>query len=414
MGEQIICHGCGQRIELPEEYRRNKIQCPECGVITPVNLAGNKPKAADSSQPDSPFETAGAASQGNLLPATRVPEPEPEVQRKPKPKPEPAPKPQTAKRRPREAPPKEEPLEETPPSEPAVWTCSHCGEWQPHPPRGKKARCPVCKTPLPAPVKAPPGGITAQVLQARGPRTAVPQADSDWSEDPEDSKPYRVDSAEHPGCPGCGQPMEPEAILCLNCGLDLRDGAKTKTVYDIITRRWDAGLARPFRFLAFGVGQFIALPPLIWGATHEGHEIYALGIWLWFSLMSAFLLGTYDRIDLHRSARGKVRLVKTWYFCFVQRDPVVIDLLQYEGIVIGRTHELEFTEYVVLIAGIFFFIVPGIIWYFAVMNRDTCFVALTKDHGHPDLWLYRGFSEKRSKEISSTLRTAALPEYPWF
>jgi hypothetical protein len=261
-------------------------------------------------------------------------------------------------------------------------------------------------------VKARPGAANAQVLQARGPREAVPQ--SDWSDDPENSKPYRVDATEQPACPGCGKPMEPQAIICLECGLDLRDGVRTKTVYDVITRRWDAGLGRPVRFVCFIAWQCVATLPMLWGMTHEGHAIYAIGVWIWFSLMAAFLLGTYDRIDLHRNARGKVRLVKTWYFCFVPREPKIIDLVQYEGVVTGQAHELEFSDYLVLFALTFFFVAPGIFWYFAFMRRDVWFVALTKDHGHPDLWLYRGWSGQRANEISTTLRTAALPEYAWY
>jgi hypothetical protein len=415
MGERIICQGCGQRISLPEGYRRNKIQCPECGVITAVSLPGKKRTASETGSEDTPFDTKGGPSQGNLFPTVGKTEPEPEPP--PKPKPVPPATPNAAKR------PKQEqlageqarkvqPSAQPAPAEPAVWTCSHCGEWQPRPPRGRKARCPVCKTPVPDAVKAPTKAIAGQFLQSRGPREAVPQ--TDWSDDPEDSKPYRVDATEQPACPGCGKPMEPQAIICLHCGLDLRDGVKTRTIYDVITRRWDAGLVRPLRFVCFAAWQCVAIPPMIWGMTQEGHAAYAIVIWIWFSLMVAFLLGTYDRIDLHRNARGKVRLVKTWYFCFVPREPLVIDLVQYEGIVTGQTHELEFSDYLVLFALCFFFVVPGVFWYIAFMRRDTWFVALTKDHGHPDLCLYRGWSGQRAKEIGETLRTAVLPQYSWY
>jgi hypothetical protein len=311
--------------------------------------------------------------------------------------------PDVAPRRPREE----------PRADSTVWTCPHCGEWQPSQPRGKKARCPVCKTLIPTVAKPPrPEAITSNLLKTRGPRPAVPQ--TDWSEDPDDSKPYKVDATEHPPCPGCGKAMTPEAIVCLHCGLDLRDGEKAKTVYDPIVRRWDAGLARHFRWLVFAAWQCVAIPPMLWGAAHEGHAFYVVGGWLWLSLMAAFLTGTYDRVDLNRNSRGKVRLVKTWYFCFIPREPETIDLVQYESILTGQMHELDFSDYVVLIAGIGFGLLPGIVWYFAIMSRDTWYVALTKDHGHPDLWIYRGWSERRAKEIASTLRTAILPEYSWY
>jgi DNA-directed RNA polymerase subunit RPC12/RpoP len=395
MSERIICQGCGQRITVPDDYRRNKIQCPECGVITPVDIAGRKPQPSSANRRDNDppsLDIKAAPSQAPTVAARTIPEPEPDI----------ASLPDAAPSRPRQEP---EP-------EPTVWTCSHCGEWQPRQPRGKKARCPVCKTPVAGAAKARSEAVSPQLLKTRAPRQAVSQ--SDWSEDPEDSKPYKVDALEHPGCPACGKPMEPQAILCLHCGHDLRRGVKARTTYDVIVRRWDAGLALHLRWLCFAAWQCVAIPPMLWGAGHEGHAFYVVGSWLWLSVMAAFLAGTFDRIDLERNARGKVRLVKTWYFCFVPRPSAPIDLVQYDSIVTGQMHELDFSDYIVLVAGIGFGLIPGIAWYFAMMQRNTWFVALTKDHGHPELWIYRGWSESRAQEIATTLRTAVLPEYSWY
>lgn len=394
MSERIICQGCGQRIGVPDDYRRNKIQCPECGVITAVDLAGRAPGTSGKGPrpDDTPFDTRGGPSQATAILPPR-PEPEPDIASLPD-------VPTRARR------------EEVQTAAPTIWTCSHCGEWQPRKPGGKKPRCPVCKTLVPVPAKVRPAAVTGELTKTRGPRVAVPQ--TEWSDDPEDSKPYRVGTLEHPACPACGKPMEPQAIVCLLCGHDLRVGEKAKTTYDPIVRRWDAGLARHLRFLVFAGWQCVAVPPMLWGAAHEGHAFYVVGGWLWLSVMAAFLTGTYDRVDLQRNARGKVRLTKTWYFCFIPRQSTEISLVQYEGILTGQVHDLDFSDYIVLIAGIGFFFVPGIVWYFAIMQRDTWYVALTKDHGHPDLWLYRGWSEARTKEIASTLRTAVLPEYSWY
>lgn len=403
MGERIVCQGCGQRIGVPEGYRRNKIQCPECGVITPVDLDAGKPFPPKGGRgDDSPFDTKGAPSAGNALP------PRPASKPKPEPEPDIASIPDTPPRRKRP-----ETRPKTPEPEPDVWTCPHCGEWQPTRPRGKKPACPVCKTALPVPAKAPrPAAIAPQLLKDRGPREVVKQ--TDWSDNPEDSKPYKVDAKEPPPCPGCGKPMEPEAVLCLHCGLDLREGVKAKTVYDPIVRRWDAGLARQYRWTIFAAWQCFAVPPMIWGASHEGHAAYVVFGWLWLSLMCAFLCGTYVQIDLERNSRGKVKLLKTWHFCFVPRVPEDIDLVQYEGITTGQMRDVDIADYIVLIALLNFFILPGIIWYLTVMSRDMSYIALTKDHGHPDLWIYRGWSAEKAKEMYSTLRTAVLPEYPWY
>ena len=207
MSDRIICQGCGQRIELPADYRRNKIQCPECGVITPVNLAEQKGARAGAANNavDTPFDTVGAPSAGNALaplPSAPVLAPQPKVAARPE--------------APRPRPP------EPPPPQPTKWICQNCGEWQLRQPHGKKPKCPVCKAPVPVAEKPRAKGKTEAVTKAAGPRTAVPQ--TDWSDNPEDSKPYRVDAAAQPACPGCGKLMEPEAIVCIHCGHDLRVG----------------------------------------------------------------------------------------------------------------------------------------------------------------------------------------------
>ena len=36
MSDTIVCHGCGATVPVPDDYARNKMQCPECGVMCPV------------------------------------------------------------------------------------------------------------------------------------------------------------------------------------------------------------------------------------------------------------------------------------------------------------------------------------------------------------------------------------------
>ena len=36
MSDTIVCHGCGVAVPVPDDYARNKMQCPECGVMCPV------------------------------------------------------------------------------------------------------------------------------------------------------------------------------------------------------------------------------------------------------------------------------------------------------------------------------------------------------------------------------------------
>ncbi len=65
---------------------------------------------------------------------------------------------------------------------------------------GKKSKCPKCKSAIviPAAAATPP---------ATGPAPA---------KSPD-------------GCPGCGKPVTPEQVICVNCGFNLKTGKRTKT-----------------------------------------------------------------------------------------------------------------------------------------------------------------------------------------
>ena len=68
MSASVICHGCGQPVPVAEGYRRNKIQCPACGVICPVpaGAAAAKKAAPAPARPsfESPFEHAPGPGAG--------------------------------------------------------------------------------------------------------------------------------------------------------------------------------------------------------------------------------------------------------------------------------------------------------------------------------------------------------------
>ena len=51
-----------------------------------------------------------------------------------------------------------------------------------------------------------------------------------------------------------------------------------------------------------------------------------------FTGMLSFLLGTCQRVDLSRNAKGRVQLSRTWWICFVFKDTEPIELAEYEGV----------------------------------------------------------------------------------
>ena len=98
---------------------------------------------------------------------------------------------------------------------------------------GKKGRCPYCKevitvpeaslaqddlieiVPADAPKKPP-------VLPPRPPKPSVSTPAPPAAPPAEATKP----------CPDCGKPLGEKAVICVNCGLNLKTGKKLQTVFE--------------------------------------------------------------------------------------------------------------------------------------------------------------------------------------
>jgi hypothetical protein len=126
--------------------------------------------------------------------------------------------------------------------------------------------------------------------------------------------------------------------------------------------------------------------------------------------MAAFLLGTYERLDLERNARGHIHLVKTWRILFVPQEPIPIEVYGYEGLVSGRFDDPGFWDWFIFIS-----LLPGVItpflWYYFVMHKARYFAALARDHGYPAVYLFRGWSQEQMRDIACTVRDAAGIRY---
>jgi hypothetical protein len=124
----------------------------------------------------------------------------------------------------------------------------------------------------------------------------------------------------------------------------------------------------------------------------------------------AYVLGTFSRLEAARSAIGKVKVVKTWRFCFVRLRPVRIDLRHYEGVTTGTAREADVWDWVVLAVLFAYGVIPALLWWYLAFDRDTYIVGLTRHHGGVALELYRGGDEKAMREIAQTARD--LGGYP--
>lgn len=393
MGIAIACSGCGQALQVSDDDVRPEIECLWCGRKTviarpAVSEVNTPPTASEVQAPnlsldESPLRSAVPMATGaSILPSDDLPL---------------------------------APVER--------------GE----PPR--QATAPVPAPAEPAPLARPwyeqkPFDLQPldQAVRAPTPPAAVPPplarvVDDD---DDDDGQPYEFDGRQDRPCPECGKFVAFDAGLCLSCGYDFKAGKRVKKTYQPISRNWESGWPLATRKRLFLIGQAIALPMSLLGAFSLGSPWGFFAPWGLFTAMTIYLLGTFDRVELTRNKKGKVTLKQTWWVFFQQRPTHTIALADYDGVTFGKAYRADFWDWMVTVVwfgcgGLWgVFITPplfglgllmAILWWYYFVNKETYYVALTKDHGHPALNLYRGWSDAQARDMHDTIKDIAFSPF---
>jgi hypothetical protein len=415
MSVVVICHGCGQSFSTGPDYRRNKIQCPGCGVICPVPVGADskrapQPSAAGGSRPahrgvedSAPATREGAGKLedealdllNDSAPTEAVPPP-PKVPASPF---DDAPASRKGNR----------PAE--PPAKPARVTfpylCRRCRR-----PVRRQGECPDCDG-VPEPDSGPLRMDEPAPPSERGPGLPNLSLDDDTprptallDDDEEDSSPYETAEGELPLCPKCRKAMTEEAVVCLACGFDLRKRKKLVKTYEPMARSWETTLSLQRRLIYFGIAMG---GTLLLGGIATFDAVEAAGpffySWLFFGALMAFILGTFERIELTRNRKGRVTITQTWRYFFIPTQPRSHPVRGYGSISTGQMSDVGFWEWLIF-AGLLFGVISALLWWYFVIHKLSYFVALTQDHGHPALYVYRGRSEEQMRDIRDALCSA--------
>jgi hypothetical protein len=370
----LICSGCGQPIEVPPGYRRNKIQCP-CGVIAEVpesvrKEAAEQPvveKAASKArkrEADPETERWAADILGTEEAITTEPSSPPPQAKEPKP----PRKRQEAPARKREA----------------LVPCRRCGQLV-----RRQRECPTCDAP-----------------EDEVPSLALPPREVEDEEF--DGKPYVLDGGNDIICPSCGMMLPPGSTLCTRCGLDFVSGKKERRTYEPLSRHWETTLPAQKRMFLWGI--FQAANFLIGLAVHSQvggslspYIIASIG----FALMTAFLMGTYDELRMERDTRGRVMLTKTWRICFFVASVRTFEVCGFSGVLTGCSNDVSAWEWIVFGFLMMSGILPGLVWWFCVIHKTTYQAALTRDHGHVEEILFQGWNRDQMADIARTVADAS-------
>jgi hypothetical protein len=379
MSGRVICHGCGQWVPLPEGYRRNKIQCPACGVICEVTEAARA--AAASTPPAAPAPA----------PKRREPSPRDEDERwaadffaaadEPSDRPVPVEEEQ-------QPPSDEEPEYDgrPPPRQvshaPMKFPCRRCRRLI-----ERQGECPYC---------------AEEEAEAGAPRLTIdePQPAED---DEDDGQPYILDGGNDVSCPKCTKQLPPNSTFCTRCGYDFRRRKKVRKTFQPLARAWETNYSLAVRKTIFFWLQVFGISVgLWWNLTYNGDWFAFAGSTVLFAAMTAFLLGTFDRIELRRDEKGRVTLTKLRRYCFFLAPEKRIEVRGFEGVITGRSSEVSAVEWIVCII-LLLMIVPGIVYWYYVIHKISFRVSLAQDHGREVELVYHGWREEQMRDIQLTL-----------
>jgi hypothetical protein len=221
----------------------------------------------------------------------------------------------------------------------------------------------------------------------------------------DDGKPYPVtgDIATK-RCPECDHKIDLRSEVCKHCGLNFETGEKARRVFQPIDRQWDAGWSFQQRRLAFIVLQVLNCVMFAASLT-MGHEVGLT--WFVFILISiglqAFLLGTYESLNLKRNEKGKVTLLHTWRCAFIARPPVSVKWKEHESVAVICENEFSLIDWFFAIMLLGYGVVPGVLFWWFVIRADKFTVWLCKEHGSRETPIFRTSNPERAHEVQTTV-----------
>lgn len=219
----------------------------------------------------------------------------------------------------------------------------------------------------------------------------------------DDGQPYGVLGKKPPPlCPKCNASTIENDPICPNCNFNQQTGRHVPKVYPEFDQTWESGISLRYRLIALAGCQVVNLL-LFWFINQQIEDVpVTIGGWLIVAVAQAFLLGTYDRVRIQRSTRGKVTITKVWRACFF---PLPANSITWRGLeeVGVRRDDSGLIEWVIFIFLLGDGILPGILWwYFAIRTGRFC-AALMKDQGAIAHCLYAGTDADKAEAIATAV-----------
>jgi hypothetical protein len=351
MIQPAYCNGCGKRLEVPAGYGKSKIRCPDCGVFTEL------PKE---------IREQGQASD--------------------RPKPAPPPSPTKPPVRPKAA---SEPTPPPPPADEDAYTFRDEPAPKARPPRSK-------------PVKADEDEDEDEDVPER--ETLIESTEED------DLNPYTVTGdAPTKVCPECDKKVDKRAKACVHCGYNFATKEKAKRTFTPVHQEWEEGYPFDRRLMAFIAMQVINFFILV-ASMVGGYGTTPFVLVVMMAALQAFLAGTYGKLTLDRTQKGKVTMTTQWRVAFLPQPVKTVRWKEHESLIVTQANEFNAIDWCFALILLSYGCLPGILFWWFVIHSDKFTVTLCKDHGFPETPIFRSLSQERAQEIMKIAsETTTLP-----
>lgn len=184
---------------------------------------------------------------------------------------------------------------------------------------GEKAHCPSC------------GGLTViPALEGEEPASPAKARDEGpgtlrLADDEDAPKPRKKKAAEST-CPECDEPMERGAVICIECGFDLRIGKRRKTKVKRVERHWMVPPGLVVRFVGLVAGLLVTAGICAAVAASGTHPLPVALAFVGVALLFVVVAGWYHTLHLARDPKGALLLTKRTYLCFAPIGSQAVDL----------------------------------------------------------------------------------------
>jgi hypothetical protein len=223
----------------------------------------------------------------------------------------------------------------------------------------------------------------------------------------EDANPYTVTGdAPTKRCSNCERKISVRAKVCHHCGFNTDTGERSVRTFQPLTYEWESGWPFQKRLGLFIGLQLVNFFLLIVASVSGLGTTTPLTLIVFTIILQAFLCGTFEKLSLSRTQKGKVTMKVTWRIAFVPRPATNTRWKEASGLIIIQSSSADFMDWANAAILTSYLILPGVLFWYYVIRPDKFTVTLCSEHAFPETPIFRTLDQTRAEEVARAVGDA--------